>query len=83
MNSYVNSNPWQQPGILKAHALNYIQQGNTIQVIVAAVVTELYLSSRISMHINLIKAQTDLDAMFCHEIESLSRAESNSSTQLN
>ena len=48
MNSYVNSNPWQQPEILKAHALNYIQHGDTIQVIVAAVVSELNLSSRIS-----------------------------------
>ena len=52
MNKYIDPNSWQRSGILKAHALNHIRKRNTIQVIVAAVLSELYLSSRISMHIN-------------------------------
>ena len=38
-------------GILGVHALNPIQQRNTIQVIVAAVVDKLYLKSGVSMYI--------------------------------
>ena len=40
MNKYINSNPWQRSGILKAHALNDIQKRNTIQVNVAAVLSK-------------------------------------------
>ena len=39
-------------GILGAHALNPIQQRNTIDVIVAAMVDKLYLSSGVSVYIN-------------------------------
>ena len=83
MNKYINSNPWQRSGILKAHALNHIQKRNTIEVIVAAVLSKLYLSSGVSVLINEIKEQIDPDAMFCHEIESLSQVIADSSTQLN
>ena len=50
---------------------------------VAAVLSELYLRSGITVLINEIKEQIDPDAMFCHEIESLSRVIADSSTQLN
>ena len=38
-------------GILGVHALNTIQQRNTIDVIVAVVVDKLYLSSGVSVYI--------------------------------
>ena len=52
MNKYINSNPWQRSAILKAHVLNHIKKQNTIQVIVAAVLSKLYPSSGVSVLIN-------------------------------
>ena len=45
MNKYIDSNSWQRSGILKARTLNLTQKRNTIQVIVAAMLSELYLSA--------------------------------------
>ena len=52
INKYIDSYSWQRSGILKARTLNLIQKRNTIQVIVAAVLSELYLSCGISVLIN-------------------------------